>query len=261
MSLLLEGLSDQPMIRSKQILSLVAQGKADMPSAIIETNAGKDLKARLKVSAKVMTIDGVRVSVNQTDLQHIADYYNGYVLTSKIAEEINKQADVRINPQNQPWYNDTPNSMGRLYRVFDYDKIVTEAIGNKSGKLYTNEGKDWVLDPRLFQYGKNDKTGLDWKDTAINHGWYQNDGSQGGGNPIQNLGAAHDIRHTDYSQLARIVFNEVEISTDGGQHYSKTTFSNVLMDPKLYKLVSYTRLKEDRHPGVERILTSNSLIS
>lgn len=251
---ILENLTDDPARRSAQILSLVLQGKAEMPKATIINKLGKDIVAKIQVSSKVMTIDGVRVSVNQFDLQHIADYYQGHILTQKLADDINRQADVRIKPQNQPWSNDKPVSMGRAYRVFDYNEIVTNAIGNKNGKLYTNEGKDWVLDMNLFLSGKNAKTGLEWKVTGTNHGWYRNNGDYINGDPIQSAGHMHDMYHTDYSQLARIVFKDVELSTDGGQTYQKTTFSKILESPEFYKLISYTKGVKDRHPGVPRLI-------
>lgn len=251
---LLESLTDDPARRSAQILSLVLQGKASMPRATIINKIGNNIIAKIQVSAKAMTIDGVRVSVNQLDLQHIADYFGGHVLTQKLADDTNRQADVRITPQFQPWSNDKPVSMGRAYRVFDYNEIVNNAIGNKSGQLYINEGKDWVLDSPLFQKGINSNTGLEWKMTATNHGWYRNKGEFINGDPIQSAGHAHDIYHTDYSQLARIVFKDIELSTDGGQTYQKTTFSEILASPDLYKLISYTKGVKDRHPGVPQVI-------
>ena len=257
MSALLEGLSDDPATRSSQILSLVVQGKAVMSMATITVYplmGEKSVVAKLQVSSRAMTIDGIRVSVNQKDLQHIADYYGGHILTQKIADDINRLADVRIEPQTQRWFEDTPNSMARLYRMFDYDQIVSNAIGSKKGNLYANEGKDWVLSLENSLAGVNAKTGIEWKNTATNHGWYKNTGAYNLGDPIQLAGHQHDINHVDYSQLARIVLSDMEISIDGGSTYTKTTLANVLKDPKLYQAVSYNILNDARHPGVPKTI-------
>jgi len=251
---LLEGLSDEPAIRSAQILSLVAQGKAAMPRATIETTIGNSIVARIQVSSRVMTIEGVRVSVNQKDLQHIADYYGGHIMTRRLTEIINSQADVWIEPQPQEEYP-KDLTMGRLIRMFDYDKVVNHALtlgkgeifdntgggkrfvgrafGNatepKTGNLYANEGKDWILDTSLFLQGKNPKTGYNWKNTSTNHGWYRNKNPLPSlgiiGDPIQFVGHQHDMFHTDYSQLARIVFAVIEISKDGGVTFGDRNYT------------------------------------
>lgn len=280
---LLEGLSDEPSVRSAQILSLVVQGKASMPRATIETQIGNSILARIQVSAKAMTIEGVRVSVNQKDLQHIADYYGGHIMTRRLTEIINLQADVWIEPQSQEMYS-KDKSLGRLFRVFDYDEVIKRALTvgegeiydesngqrrfrgrafgkitkEKVGNLYANEGKDWIIDSNLFLPGKN-SNGIDWKETSTNHGWYQNRNpnkvSGIVGDPIQYVGHKHDILHVDYSQLARIVFSVIEVSRDGGETYEQELYSNILENPTLRELVADEKgIKSDRHPGVPRVL-------
>lgn len=280
---LLEGLSDEPSIRSAQILSLVVQGKASMPRATIETKIGSNILARIQVSAKAMTIEGVRVSVNQKDLQHIADYYGGHIMTRSLTEAINLQADVWIEPQSQEVYS-KDLTLGRLFRMLDYDQVIKRALSvgegeiydeshgqrrfvgrafgkidkEKIGNLYANEGKDWILDSSLFIPGKQ-PNGLDWQKTATNHGWYQNRNANkiAGiiGDPIQYVGHAHDVLHVDYSQLARIVFSVVEVSRDGGETYEQELFSSILKNPTLRELITDEKgIKGDRHPGVPPVI-------
>lgn len=252
----LEGLTDDTLDRMKKVLSLVLQGKAKMPLTTLVNDIEGGVSAVFKISRKAMTIDDVRISVNCETLQHIADYYNGHLLTQKLADDLNRIANVWIEPQQQPYFRDQPNSMARLYRVFDYDDAVSNAIGDvpDSGEfIFANEGKDWILDKDIFQSGKN-SNGILWNQTATNHGWYKNKQSYNYGDPIQFVGHQHDIYHVDYSQLARIVLSDVALSEDGGNTFKETTFSEILNHEKYYKLASYTKGIKDRHPGVKRVI-------
>lgn len=240
-------LSDDPVTRSQQILDLVRAGRGEYRYAVIETASGEK-RARIPVFADALAIDGVRVNVTARAEQQIADALGAHLLTQKLADEIHRQADLRLNPMPQGWYADGPGgraTMSELRRMFDYQRILENAVGDVSYKLATNIGKDWLLDSAQFQAGKNPRNGLPWNQIGTNYGWFERNGK-----PLQPMGRAHSIDHGDYSQLVRLVSKDIEVSDDGGKTYRPALFSDILTDPQYFSLVSYERLPSARHPGV-----------
>ena len=230
----LSGLSDNAAERSAELVSLFKQGRADMPFTILETAKGP-LRAKLAVSSKAATIDGVRVNLSERGLQQVADALGMHLLTPYLVDEIQRRADLKLEPRPQAWYAD--GSMGNLKRMFDYNEIVNQELAGRSGTLISNEGKDWVLEGFAF----NDK-GLN---RGTNYGWFKQDGT-----PIQGIGRVHNLDHSDYSQLVRLVSSVASVSDDGGQTYRNVSFRELVTSPKYFPLVSYERLPDSRHPGV-----------
>jgi hypothetical protein len=234
----LSGLSSDPYTRSAEIVSLFKQGRGNAPLTIIETASGP-YRAKLAVSSKAATIDGVRVNLSERELTNLADYFGAHLLTPKLVDVIQEKADLKLTPRPQAWYADGPGgraTMADTSRMFDYSKIVDEEAAGKTGTLTANEGKDWVLEGYAFtDRGKNRGT---------NYGWFKN------GAPVQPLGRVHDLDHTDYSQLVRLVSSYVQLSEDQGSTWRDATFEEIVTSPKLFSLVSYERLPAARHPGV-----------
>jgi hypothetical protein len=230
----LSGLSNNAAERSAELVSLFKQGRAVMPFTILETSKG-DLRARLAVSSRAATIDGVRVNLSERGLQQVADALGMHLLTPYLVDQIAKKADLKLTPRPQAWYAD--GSMGNLARMFDYDAIVNEELGGRQGTLVANEGKDWVLEGYAFTAAGMNK--------GTNYGWFQPNGK-----PIQGIGRVHNLDHSDYSQLVRLVSSVVSVSDDGGKTYRNASFEELLTSPKYFPLVSYERLPGARHPGV-----------
>lgn len=235
----LQNLPDDPVLRSAVIAGIIRGGNYDAPFTILEVARGP-LRARLRVSSRALRVDGVRVSLTERDQTQVADFLGAHLLTPKLVEEIYRQADVQLRPRPQPWYHRSAggdSSMGTARRVFDYDRIVTEELGGRDGRLVANEGKDWVVDGYAFTAAG--------KARGTNYGWVLPNGKL-----IQGIGHVHNLDHTDYSQLSRFVWESADVSLDGGKTYRPTTFGAILSDAKLFPLVSYERIPAPRHPGV-----------
>ena len=230
----LSGLSNNAAERSAELVSLFKQGRAVMPFTILETSKG-DLRARLAVSSRAATVDGVRVNLSERGLQQVADALGMHLLTPYLVDQIAKRADLKLTPRPQAWYED--GSMGNLARMFDYNAIVNEELGGRQGTLVANEGKDWVLEGYSFTNAGMNK--------GTNYGWFQPNGK-----PIQGIGRVHNLDHSDYSQLVRLVSSVVSVSDDAGKTYRDASFEELLTSPKYFPLVSYERLPGARHPGV-----------
>jgi len=231
----LSDLSNDPVKRSAQIRQMIMGGKFDGAQwHRLETSDGPR-RARLYVSPRALTIDGVRVSMTERDQQKVADYLSAHLLTPFLVDRILASADVVVPAKPQQWWKD--NTMGNAKRVFDYDAIVSAEMGNvPADKLVANEGKDWVLDAYAFS-----SSGAS---TGTNYGWFMN------GKPLQPIGHVHNLDHTDYSQLSRFVFSGAEVSEDNGETWRSSSFEEIVTSPELYRLASAQKLPAARHPGV-----------
>jgi len=235
----LSGLSDDARQRSAELVALFRQGRAVMPFSVFETKKGP-LRARLAVSSRAATVDGVRVSISERGLQEIADALGMHLLTPYLVDQIAKTADVKLTPKPQPWYGKKDGGDGSMTlarRIFDYDAIVSSELGGKSGELVANEGKDWVLEGFAFMNAGFNK--------GTNYGWFQPSGK-----PVQGIGRVHNLDHADYSQLVRLVSSFAQVSDDDGATYREASFEELVTSPKYFPLVSYERLPGARHPGV-----------
>lgn len=170
--------------------------------------------------------DYVRLSMNADTAQRIAWHFNAFLPTTKVCDAVWDTATVKIAPQTQhpPEYSYT--DMDDPARMIPYHEAVDSAILVKGplGSLIGNVGKHWVL--------TNKNIG---SDRVRNYGWYLKTGGSAtasGKRVIQPLSSAHNSRHADYSQVLRLVKNEVEV--DG----KLMTFADVALAPELCDLVS-----------------------
>lgn len=189
----------------------------------------RGLEARIWVMADALMVgepgDYVRISMNADTAQRIAWEFGDYLPTTKICDAVWDAAEVKIAPETQGPPRYSYSDMDHPDRMMDYHKAVDRKIAEKNGfgKLIGNIGKHWVL------------TNKNTTSRAANYGWYVQSGgsvSASGKRMIQTLGTAHNGRHADYSQVLRLVKNEVEID---GKLYS---FADVALDPELCGLVS-----------------------
>lgn len=195
----------------------------------------RGIDATLFVMADALMIgepgDFVRVSVNADTAQRVAWELGAYLPTTKICDEVWEQAKCRIKPQTQGPPDYDYFDMDAPERMIDYHEQVDTAIGMyhggsniQMGALVGNVGKHWVLSNKLLGTSK-----------VCNYGWYVERGwhvSASGKRMIQTLGRAHNGRHVDYSQMLRLVKNEVIVN---GQ---SLLFSEVATDEELCWLLS-----------------------
>jgi hypothetical protein len=150
-------------------------------------------RGRLRVSADALRIgnaeDSLRVTVNAETAQWIADHLETCLPPTKICDLVWEQAIVRVSPCLQ-----TPDAeMAHTHRMVRHSREVDEKVRCRCG-LIENVGKHWVLSNQLA--GRPNQ--------AANYGWFKADGTR-----WQNLGLAHDNQHVDYSQVVRLVRQEM----------------------------------------------------
>ena len=171
--------------------------------------------------------DYVRVSMNADTAQRVAWQLGAFLPTTKICDAVWDAAQIKISPctQGPPRYS--YNDMDLPERMIDYHEQVDakiRALTSIGAPFVGNVGKHWVLTNKNI--GSN---------RVRNYGWYVDRGwsvSASGRRMIQSLGAAHNSRHVDYSQVLRLVKNEVMIGT------KSYTFDEVATDPQLAHFVS-----------------------
>lgn len=175
--------------------------------------------------------DFIRCSMNADTAQRVAWQLGAYLPTTKICDAAWDQAKYRIKPQTQGPPDYDYFDMDAPQRMLDYHEAVDTAIGIahgvgtwNPGSLVGNVGKHWVLSNKLLGTSK-----------VCNYGWYVQSGwhvSASGNRMIQTLGRAHNGRHVDYSQILRLVKNEVIVAG------KQMTFAEVATDETLCWLVS-----------------------
>lgn len=234
--------------REKYIYDQVLAGNFDAEWFEIEHTDGiRTIK--LNVMRDALKIDGIRVNVSAELQQRLADVFHASLLTTQVADLIFVKATHRIEPCPMT-ISSTVTSMVK------HSQAVDTKLGKNDIGLVATVGKHWILDKKLdFNVKK-----------ACNYGWHfvgtNYKGIKGypvpskvnsvGGSPvsvIQPNACAHDMKHSDYSQICQLVSQVCTI--DGITH----RFSDVLQDPKLCGLVTVGGpLANTRQPGVTPVV-------
>lgn len=222
------GFSNSPIERSAQLLAALKQGRGDLPFTEILTSH-ENHRALLSVSAQAAQLDGVRVSLTARDQAALARHLGAGLLTKSLVDRIYKSG-LRLAARPQPWSADGPGgrgTMGDLRRIVEYSGIVDAELlrtpGHEVAELIANEGKDWIVSRGSIQNPGR----------AANYGFFKPSGK-----PWQPPALAHNLDHSDYSQLARFVKNQAMISLDEGKSWTPDTVDRLAGDPILFRLVS-----------------------
>ena len=200
--------------------------------------------------------DSVRVNVTHATTQAIADLLGVRVLTSKLVDDIDGQADRFVEPLLKA--NST-----KVAAMVEHSEALDAKIGNRApGELVGGIGKVWINHPRMMnptieKYGK---------DTAINYGWSsRHPVKPGAKRPWQSAsrpnqlavwqqpGGAHNAGiadvtrgHVDRSQFARFGRPLLTVSEAGIS--LPMAIDAVALDPRLSRLVSVDGPVLMRHP-------------
>lgn len=240
--------------RNAYILSKVSRGEYYVDWVPISSTAGGHT-ATFWVMGDALKVDGVRVMVDATTEQRIADMVGGMLLTPKLADLIFMQSNIRLPPMpHSAWVES--GTMTTTAHMVEQSKLIDAAIVKQVGsiddaayKIVSTVGKHWVITNELGRA----KAGK-----AQNYGWHMV-GTSGEaavtnaidpktGKPlrvIQGPGLAHDRLHTDYSQNCVLVAKRCIV--DGRD----TTLSAVLSAPALAPLASHQGVVRTlRQPGV-----------
>lgn len=219
-------LDGDAVAREEAMVAAVEAGSARVLWGTVESK-WKDHVATIPVMRDVLAVgaedDFVRVSVNYSTAQRIAELLNAQLLTPHVADLIYDHADVRIQPQVQAWWQD--NSMSRVDRMREYDGIVRRAlgaVGATSDARLANLGKHWVMTKLLLEPVHAGR--------AANYGWHKGPTSAAG--VLQPLETGHDLVWVDYSQMVQLMG---QVMTVDGE--SMRT-ADVMMSTELFGLVS-----------------------
>lgn len=182
----------------------------------------------------------IRFAMNAETQQKVADVLDSYLPTTKIVDIIWKNSKKLLpNPQK---------ISASKHAIRKHHKAIQKAKKDEEGLI--SGWKDWCIGKAVF---KN-------KHKAINYGWHVDTEKNNWmgirlspgvteGKVIQPAASVHDIYHTDYSQLCRLVnkkalFNGAEVD-----------LADIVSEPDLAYLISSDGVLDDmRHPGVHLAL-------
>lgn len=257
------GLPNEIPARDRRILEIVASGEVEHEWAPISWSQSGHIVS-MEVSRLPVAIRRgdrrVLVSTTYPTAQAIGDLLGGSMLTTKMSDEIWRQSPAKIPPLTRPWSQDgTMSSTRRMIEQSDtlYQKVAqAEAQGGPEvgARPFPNLGKDWVLTTRTHLPPAG--SGIEKPEgqrgsrhNSANFGWYapSRSRSPGGESVIQSVGLAHDMGHTDYSQLLRFV-KRGSVTIDG----RPVDLAAALADPALSALLQDEGgvLPSDRHPDL-----------
>ncbi len=158
--------------------------------------------------------DFVRIPMNPLTAQRLADQYGCSLPTTKLVDEIWKQAETRLTPSPM---KAGPQMMSNDYYLRHQQTVERQRAGQPLGALTAGHKKDIVVSNRLAAHPTQ---------VAI-YGWHQANGK-----PIQPLSTVHENTYADYSHGARMVAATMVVDS------VERPLEDVLRDPVLCKLLS-----------------------
>ena len=163
--------------------------------------------------------DYLRIPLNGTFAQKLVSALNCSLPTSKMVDDIWKQAEYKLNPlPHGPPYDASMMSMARIKE--HHDNIQNQLKDKDPSKLISGHKKDLVLTNALSPNNPNQRIAI--------YGWIQANGK-----PIQQLNPhSHELSYSDYSHQVRLVSNTVICNNN------IMKLQDVFRDATLSKLVS-----------------------
>lgn len=183
----------------------------------IKDEGGKIIKAYYFVSPDYLSIgtnsDFVRIPIQPTTAQRIANKKGCFLSTRKICNDIYDSAIIRLKPH--PLTEDRDS----LYTFIEHNSIIE---GQRKGYLGLIAGhkKDVIITTKLHESPKNDRVAL--------YGWHKPDGK-----PIQPIYIGHVDWYVDYSHGIRLVKDTIYVEGEP-MHYidvmKHPTYSKLICD-------------------------------
>ena len=178
--------------------------------------SGKEHTIEYQVSPDYLSAgsdaDYARLPLTPMTAQRLADLWDCSLPTARMADDIYRQATVKLEPRPLTEAREAPATFLQHHRI-----IEEQRAGKPLGALVAGIKKDVVLTNRLRE--KPAKVAI--------YGWHKLDG-----NPIQPLTIVHKDIYVDYSHGIRLVQRGVTV--DG----KPLDLRDVLRDPELSPLVS-----------------------
>jgi hypothetical protein len=174
--------------------------------------------------------DGVRLPATASELNEIAKLTGSMLMTPLVVDLLWAQADVRLES--------VVNVRGVIVAVSDIHKVheaIERELAGRTG-LIEAPGKYWVNSNRLV----GGKFGVH---QAVNYGWPSRTGNSlgvmGTHRVWQPPGARHDSRHSDPSQVIRLMRRAALLLRAGSTEWVDVDLHDVAIDPQLAGLISH----------------------
>jgi hypothetical protein len=181
---------------------------------------GQPLRATVHVLPDYLSIgseeDSIRIPMDPRTAQRIADLTGTSLPTSRIVDEVWRQAEHRLDPRPLPA---GPRMMSNGYYGEHEQRVDAQAraAGVEPGALVAGQKKDIVLSNRL----------ADHPDRVAIYGWHQ-----ANGRPIQPVSTIHENSYADYSHGVRLVAGTITVNG------VERPLADALRDPVLARLLS-----------------------
>lgn len=227
----LMNLSSVAATRDNQIIARIADLQFEWFDLTLVFNGHVGTFGVFRDGAK---IDGVRITVDASVAQRIADLLGCSLTTPKLEDEIYLASSVKVPVITKP----ADNAMGSNRVMIEQSKDIDEYTIGRAG-LIGGIGKSWCLGNIL----------LTRPGRAMNYGFFAPNAPHlsvtGRTRVIQQPGTAHNAFHWDYSQNLRLVSKICVVDS------VERNIEDVLADPELSGLLSTEGpLRVFRQPGV-----------
>jgi hypothetical protein len=163
--------------------------------------------------------DFCRIPMGPVTAQRLADLFGAVLPTSKLVDDIYKNALVKLEPVP---FAPVGNENTLVTKFIEHNKAIENqwlASGGALGQLVGGIKKDVVLSNKIFDSTKNNR--------VVIYGWHQLNGL-----PIQPLTNVHINSYVDYSHGIRLLNQEMLL--DG----ETVNIKSILTDPILFKVIS-----------------------
>lgn len=186
--------------------------------------------AAVPVMSDALSVDGVRVATNYQTAQRIADELGLQMMTPFLDALTYAQADAQLSPTAPQPVNSSTAAMVRTSSIVD--RKLRQAFQGDGVPLVGTNTKNWVITRRFLEPGAHPTSGVLRSQAAANHGLYR-----GAFDPIQNVGLAHNLLHTDSTQHLRFAGGESVLTDPDGNDVPIPTAA-LITDPNAGPLVS-----------------------
>lgn len=183
----------------------------------ITDSSGQTIKASYYVSPDYLSIgsddDWARIPLTPMSAQAIADTFHCFLPTAKIADDIYKQAKVKLTPVPMYAFRDSTITMWQHHLMIEGQRKLQKG-------LIAGIKKDIVITDKLLATPQFNKVAI--------YGWHLPNGK-----PIQPVYTGHINWYVDYSHGIRLVYRKIKVNG------KEMDYTDVLKNERLRPLLSY----------------------
>ena len=183
--------------------------------SIVDSLTKKTIKAIFYAAPDYLSVgtdhNWTRINITPMAAQQIADYFDCFLPTRKMVDDIYKTAKVKLEPVPMYAFRDSTPTMYQHH-------LIIEGQRKQRKGLIAGIKKDIVISGKILKDAKPDRVAI--------YGWHQLNGK-----PIQPLYTGHINWWVDYSQGVRLIYRKIKV---GGKWMD---YTEVLRDKKLQRLL------------------------